>query len=87
MNVTLALVRAIRRAAAMPAAPAPMIAISTWPLIGAAARAPTDAAEAADAARNRRRLSTGMINRWLTHRYHVATEYDSQIATQIRVCP
>jgi hypothetical protein len=88
MNVTLALVRAIRRAAAMPAAPAPMTAISTWPLIGAAAMAgaPTDAAEAADAARNRRRLSTLMMNRRLTHRYNVATGYGWQIATQIRVC-
>jgi hypothetical protein len=61
MNAILAFVPANRRAAAMPAAPAPIIATSTSPVAWAAiAEVLADAAEAADAARNRRRLSVVM---------------------------
>jgi hypothetical protein len=56
MSAILALVPASRRAAAMPAAPAPMMTTSKSP-VAAIAEVPADAAEAADAARNRRRLS------------------------------
>src|SRR5271156_1695180 len=81
-TVTLALVPAIRRAAAMPAAPAPMMATSTSGPDGAlhAGAATPAAAEAADAATNRRRLSFGMIDRWagLPKSNHASTGAGSQ---------
>ncbi len=68
----------MRRAAAMPAAPAPMIAISTLSADWAArAGAAAAAAENADAARNRRRVRAArvraaMVNRLLIRSHHAS---------------
>src|SRR5271169_4325483 len=81
-TVSLALVPAIRRAAAMPAAPAPMTTTSMSGPDGAlhAGAATPAAAEAADAATNRRRLSFGMIDRWagFLRFNHASTDAGSQ---------
>src|ERR1700733_6745058 len=90
-TASLALAPAIRRAAAMPAAPAPMMATSTSGTDGAlhAGKATPAAAEAADAATNRRRLSFGMINRWagLPELNHASTGAGSQFIVARRVAP
>src|SRR5215468_4750801 len=79
-----ALVAASRRPAAMPAAPAPMIATSSSPGSRAAsAEVPAEATEAADAARNWRRLNEVMGSHLLNEPHHAPTQYGSQIACRL----